>query len=562
VYKKPSPLADRNKPLPSPPVAQIIDPNSPPKAQRTLVDAEAGTPSDDVWPILRPQTSNQAHTVSSANVAVEEQQRVQQQLGVPGSLTPTFCTETPVKVRNTTPSSAPNYSSKPVAFAIHDENAAPIGAKESRSSEPRRLSSNNPYANEYHAVSPSSDVAVNSPLARKKSRPVALTIPPRISSKRSSQPLFKRDHTKPDRRPVSEPFDDDKFTSAQWSVPNTGSEIESLKVSSPLSELKVVVASIEPRTSSAELRLGSAPSAPSSILDVPAASRTEHRALTCDITEPESNPEISIVEALELELFEDDVAHNGSTLSINTEGFVSQSWTYDSTSKYWSKTLSWRDGQPYTGPILRIHRDADAVLLGKGVAPPEEPEARDQRPERASLGRSLGALAGRLSQQTIHSTKSEDVPAAQSTTRPISAFHSALPVTISPIRAMRPPRQSSGEMSPGSRSSLTKLPANSNRISLPRGQPSIVESAAAKTSTDPNNDPSVEHAGADDVRIITGLTLHALIKQRSSRRRNHLHPCQLSTARRRRRRGYWVSARIRRQRTVVEDYHPAGWHPR
>jgi hypothetical protein len=53
-----SPLfADYNKPLPSPPVARLVDPNSPLKAQRTLIDAETVVPSIEQWPILRPHNS-------------------------------------------------------------------------------------------------------------------------------------------------------------------------------------------------------------------------------------------------------------------------------------------------------------------------------------------------------------------------------------------------------------------------------------------------------------------------------------------------------------------------
>jgi hypothetical protein len=44
-----------DKPLPSPPVAQVVDPNSPPKASRTLVDAFTPSPMLKQWPALRPE---------------------------------------------------------------------------------------------------------------------------------------------------------------------------------------------------------------------------------------------------------------------------------------------------------------------------------------------------------------------------------------------------------------------------------------------------------------------------------------------------------------------------
>ena len=44
-----------DKPLPSPPIAQVVDPNSPPKASRTLVDAFTPSPTLKEYPVLRPE---------------------------------------------------------------------------------------------------------------------------------------------------------------------------------------------------------------------------------------------------------------------------------------------------------------------------------------------------------------------------------------------------------------------------------------------------------------------------------------------------------------------------
>ncbi|KAF1998659.1 hypothetical protein P154DRAFT_621583 [Amniculicola lignicola CBS 123094] len=60
---------DVHKPLPSPPIAQVVNPVSPAKTSRTLVDATvAGTPAD--WPILKPHTTrNTAQRSISADNA-------------------------------------------------------------------------------------------------------------------------------------------------------------------------------------------------------------------------------------------------------------------------------------------------------------------------------------------------------------------------------------------------------------------------------------------------------------------------------------------------------------
>jgi hypothetical protein len=49
------PRRQSEKPLPSPPVAQVVDPNSPPKASRTLVDAFTSSPTLREWPVLAPE---------------------------------------------------------------------------------------------------------------------------------------------------------------------------------------------------------------------------------------------------------------------------------------------------------------------------------------------------------------------------------------------------------------------------------------------------------------------------------------------------------------------------
>ncbi|EMD59746.1 hypothetical protein COCSADRAFT_347375 [Bipolaris sorokiniana ND90Pr] len=44
-----------HKPLPSPPIVQVSNPNSPPKAQRTLIDAQSESSIRCKWPVLHPE---------------------------------------------------------------------------------------------------------------------------------------------------------------------------------------------------------------------------------------------------------------------------------------------------------------------------------------------------------------------------------------------------------------------------------------------------------------------------------------------------------------------------
>ncbi|ORY16583.1 hypothetical protein BCR34DRAFT_597592 [Clohesyomyces aquaticus] len=61
--------ASLDKPLPSIPVGHVVDPSSPPKVSRTLIDATvAGTPTEEEWPTLQPENINIATTSFSSAV--------------------------------------------------------------------------------------------------------------------------------------------------------------------------------------------------------------------------------------------------------------------------------------------------------------------------------------------------------------------------------------------------------------------------------------------------------------------------------------------------------------
>jgi hypothetical protein len=55
-----------------------MDPNSPPKAQRTLVDAEVGTLSETQWPIIRPENVSPSETILTTDEKGMQQQQQQQ----------------------------------------------------------------------------------------------------------------------------------------------------------------------------------------------------------------------------------------------------------------------------------------------------------------------------------------------------------------------------------------------------------------------------------------------------------------------------------------------------
>lgn len=171
--------SNRDKALPSPPMAQAVDPNSPPKSGRTLVDSDFETPSKSNWPILSPDedVSGDAleqsrddinHTNAGTRISWQSQQQQQQ------------------TNRSASVGVAPRESSNPFvyrnpesAIAVAEESGSPTGEivlrrrQSQQAARSRILSSRNPYAG--------SLATIESELARRRIL-AAITIPNRNSS--------------------------------------------------------------------------------------------------------------------------------------------------------------------------------------------------------------------------------------------------------------------------------------------------------------------------------------------------------------------------------------------
>jgi hypothetical protein len=95
------------------------------------------------------------------------------------------------------------------------------------------------------------------------------------------------------------------------------------------------------------------------------------------------------------------------------------------------------------GPVLTIANDADAILLDNSCSILKAspiPDMVSVKPQE----RSLGALAGRISRQTISKislAKSRTTTAHSSETE----TNGGTPIRITPIRSMQPPRRGSAE---------------------------------------------------------------------------------------------------------------------
>jgi hypothetical protein len=385
-----------NKPLPSPPITQIVNSASSPKAQRTLVDAEAGTPTEDVWPVLQPE-----NIPPSKSPASSPHDMLPQRSASEGSALRRYGIPV-LKNRDTTAAISSGTASRMSELLGDEDQSSHLRLRVM--TEPRVLSPMNPYAKSFHALSTNSNVAMDSPLAQKQRTPPAITIPPRISSKRES---LRSPDTAADELPQQPSASLRLAKSGCTKWPNLAAAEETTRV------------------------------------QVDRETLGDDQCLTA---EPDSQP-VSFDGANVTQ------SHYGSIDNVSTWSLAVGSSLDDEAQVNYEgsvrvKRLSWLSSNPGTGPTLRISADADAVLLGRDETIPAVPAVPEHMLRSPSHQRFSGTLAGRVSKQILMNT---DVSAGSPTPTPSSTETETIgsrPVKITPIRSMQPPRKpSTGDLS-------------------------------------------------------------------------------------------------------------------
>tara|TARA_R110002003_G_scaffold112_18_gene9728 strand:- start:31731 stop:34049 length:2319 start_codon:yes stop_codon:yes gene_type:complete len=411
MYKKPTPLSSRNKPLPSPPIAQVIDPNSPPKAQRTLVDAEAGTPTDEDWPIIRPEKFSPIKKASNHTESEPERQQ-EQRRSVSEVSSPPQSANILVENRPLTASASFEHRSASKSSRQSEQTTVSSLERQEPSIGARRFSSNNPYGKAFHAYSPNADVAMSSPLARKSSAPLKIRVPPRLSSKRASLPLLHPDE--PRNSPQGEPHDL-MHSSDHWPLHRSEhADVSAGRSDDGLPEERNTTTTIDAAQLSASM-------------DAEVDSLISNTSLANDNAVPEDT-------------------------SINPS-------SYDPETGYRTKILSERN----RSPVSSVHKDAHALSTEEGEVSEDESDLPDKHAENTPLGRSLDAPAHRMSKQNTSALNPEqgsDAPIPVATPTGVEKFGS---VKISPLRNFAPQRQVSARLPPWSPSSRPMQSSNVDR---------------------------------------------------------------------------------------------------
>lgn len=387
-----SPPLSCNKPLPSPPIAQIVNPASPPKAQRTLVDAEAGTPTEEVWPVLQPENFPPPRSPAPSINGMLPQRSASEVLASRRNGVPVL------KGRGTTPSVSNSTPSRTDGWSGEEEQ--PRRFRPRIMTEPSVFTLMNPYSKSFHAYSTDSNVAMHSPLAYKQQTLPAVAIPPRISSKRGPLPS-----------------------------PDTA-------VTEPPAQL---INSLRPANSGCTKWPTLAVAEESTKIQVDGEAFGNDQCLTA---KTEKNESVSFDGADVTQL------HYGSIDSAST-------WTpaaglsldddleVNHENSFRIKRLSWPSSNPGTGPTLRISADADAILLGRDESIPVIPVVPEHILRKPSHERSIGTLPGRISKQIFVKT---DASAGSRILSPSLIDREPIgskPVKITPIRSMQPPRKPS-----------------------------------------------------------------------------------------------------------------------
>jgi hypothetical protein len=401
----PTRLSNRNKPLPSPPFAQIVNPKSPPKAQRTLVDADAGSPTEEQWPVLKPENISPLKTQSSV-----PQQALTTQLrnifeGVPPQEAPIPITlnrkPVPVRAKSDT-QTRPNPSST---------QSPEVYMKPVELDQPRNGNLANRYARPFHTLSVHDSMAMTMerPCTNKESLTI-LSVPRRVSSKRTSLPLLNSDRS--------------------------------------------VLATENPSVSTRQVRPGSTKwpileeiQDDRRLLEISALSQQKNDLE--NFADSQSRPVSGFTQQFAESVSTSHMAHSqyGSIDSASTWSMAAGSVRNDeSDCEYEGNTrikhLSWHSSSSGNGPVLKVSLEADQILLQDNTVIPEVPALPEDVPKKLAQERSFSVLADRLSRHTISmmSSSTDSRPHEQHPSE--IAMNEHKPVKINPIRAMQPPRKS------------------------------------------------------------------------------------------------------------------------
>lgn len=417
-------------------MAQIVDPNSPPKAQRTLVDADSGSPSEEQFPILRPDTGTPSSPQRTVSLGAVPQQ-------IPGS----FFTDASSTMVNA-PSSARGTSSGHLNY-MQTPNAHIVESLGSDS-----LSS---HQDAFHAFSTISDIALESSTALKEGVSTGIPVPPRMSSKHQS------------------------FSQLEQEVPDAST----LPGSALLDKGKGKAVLGRDKLSTPEMDAYAFLGGEHSVEGSPEKSESSPNK---DDTPTPSRPLLGHRPVAPGQ--EAGRSRSLWNLATGSRRNRPESLHEDTDSSMRVKNLS-RTSTPDSGPVLRISGDADEILSDKREPIPPIPDMQNTPANRVPF-------KGVLSSSSSRKDKPKKVVRIAPGHRSVRTSFSSPSVKVNPIRSMRPPRMRIGSEPSSSANASPASPAST--MSTKPGTPTSVPVAGRKASVPkallPAKKPAVARAAA------------------------------------------------------------------
>ncbi|KAF2119291.1 hypothetical protein BDV96DRAFT_642327 [Lophiotrema nucula] len=429
--------ANVHKPLPSAPVAQFVNPTSPPKVSRTLVDATVSTtPKDEEWPVISPENVSKSHSrppsrpssrALSANNPYAKYVTGSRQI------------ET-IQRRDASGGSANTHAStitnEDIALSVlkHPRRSAPEEVRRHASSEHRQSNVMRPSAIG-HAISTPHNEAVQSPLTHKL----------KANGDGAKAAV---DHTQQSNK-------------STIFIPLKKQPVgKTEKALSPITSGMPIVRRRSFRPGSTKW-----PSLDDSCSTQPGQNDGEQ--MTAPI-----NSQTNVADIYP------DLAHSHRSISLpqktaNNSGVDSASETssFEEESKFREvvtssgdriRNLSTHNLRAGVGPVLRIAGDADSVIMGRSASTPDLPMLPDTSSQNSSGKMSFASLAGRISRQTMSITGNKRARSATPASAEVPPIIGS-PTRVPPIRAMQPSRKFSAD-----RMSKTSSASSSRQFVVPR----------------------------------------------------------------------------------------------